>query len=176
MLTLIPPIKEYEKEIFDFKDEMLSFGDIEFNGCGRLEQYSSFEEWKDHLDSYADRNKMDPSCGLVEGRQYMLFDTEKKRVLGMANVRHYLNDFLMNLGGHIGYSIRPTERGKGYGTLQLKLALEKLKEIGVNDVLVTCDDDNTASYKTIESCGGTLENKVYSDKYGCFIRRYWINQ
>jgi predicted acetyltransferase len=176
MIILIKPSKEYEKDIFDFRQEMLSSGDDALNGCGGLQKYFSFEEWKAHLDAYSDRKNINPASGYVEGSQYMLVDTEKNRILGMANLRHYLNDFLLAVGGHIGYSVRPSERGKGYGKLQLRLALVNLKELGVMDVLVTCDDTNTASYKTIESCGGKLENTIYSDKFGCFVRRYWIHQ
>ncbi len=174
IIKLIPPSKEYENEIYDFKNEMLADGDDEFNGCGGLQRYSTLEEWKAHLDVYSDRNRIDPESNYVEGSQYMLVETSSRRVLGMVNLRHYLNEFLLAFGGHIGYSVRPTERGKGYGKLQLMLALEKLKAIGVNEALVTCDNDNAASYKTIEACGGTLENTVYSERFGCLVRRYWV--
>ena len=175
MIKLIEPIKELENEIFEYKKEMIASCDEELNGCGGLDRFSGFEEWLEHLHSYADRNKLDPSSGFVEGRQYLLVDDEKRRVLGMVNVRHYLSPFLYQVGGHIGFSVRPSERRRGYGKLQLLLALEKLKEIDVNKVLVTCSSENIASSKTIEACGGILENELFSDRYNCFIKRYWIS-
>jgi predicted acetyltransferase len=94
------------------------------------------------------------------------------RIIGAADVRHALNDFLLNFGGNIGYGIRPTARQRGYGTIMLKLILET---IDINDgVLIVCDDDNIGSGNIIESCGGILENKILEN--GVLIRRYWINK
>ena len=73
------------------------------------------------------------------------------RPVGVGKLRHYLNDSLMTVGGHIGYSIRPTERGKGYGNLILKELLKKAREKGIADVLVTCREDNIRSRKVIET-------------------------
>ena len=70
--------------------------------------------------------------------------------VGIAKLRHYLNDKLKILGGHIGYCIRPKERGKGYGNLILKEALKKAKELGIECALLTCDKDNLFSRKVIE--------------------------
>ncbi|MDD4000983.1 MAG: GNAT family N-acetyltransferase [Bacilli bacterium] len=129
MINLIKPCKELEKEIFEYQQEMIDFGDTNLSGCGSLEKYNNFEEWEEHLNSYADRKNLDPKSSYVEGSQYLLFDNEKKRVIGMVNLRHYLNVYLSQFGGHIGYSIRPSERRKGYGKLQLQLAIKKLREI-----------------------------------------------
>lgn len=175
MITLIKPCKEYEPDIFKFKEEMITAGNEGLDGCGGLDKFSDFEQWKNFLDSLSDRDKIDPSSGFVEDSQFLLVDDVRKKILGMVNLRHYLNDFLLRVGGHIGYSIRPDERKKGYGKLQLKLALEKMAELGVGDVLVTCNCDNEASARTIEACGGVMENQLYSEEYGCDIKRYWIH-
>ena len=81
-------------------------------------------------------------------------------VLGKAGLRHQLNENLSHRGGHIGYCIRPTERRKGYGTLILKLTLEKAQQLGLNRVLVTCDTDNIASARIIQKNGGILQDQV----------------
>ena len=96
-------------------------------------------------------------------------------ILGTSSLRHRLTEQLRNIGGHIGYNIRPGERKKGYGTLLLMLTLEKAKESGLERVLVTCDDNNIASVKIIEKNGGVLEDKYFSNELKQSERRYWID-
>ena len=89
-------------------------------------------------------------------------------IVGMIDIRHELNDGLLKTGGHIGYSVRPSQRLKGYASSMLKLGLEKCREFGIDKVLVTCHENNLASMKTIEKNGGVLENSI--DHH----LRYWI--
>lgn len=176
LIKLIKPDIDYKEDIFKYKEEMFKSGADILEGCGGLDRYNSYEEWIDHLKSYENRNKIDPASGKVEGSQYMLVDEEAHRILGMINLRHYLNEKLRRTSGHIGYSVRPGERRKGYGKRQLKEALKIIKKLGVNDVLITCDTDNVASFKTIEACGGVLEKILYIKEFDCMTRRYWIHQ
>lgn len=176
MIKLIRPCIEYEDDIMLFRKEKLDADGNAMDGCGGLERYESYHEWQKHLDSYADRAKIKPDSGFVEGSQHMLVDEDRHRILGMVNIRHYLNERLLRTSGHIGYSIRPSERNKGYGKLQLKLALDFIKSIGVKDVLITCDESNLISAKLIESCGGELEGIVHVPVLGCMVKRYWIHQ
>ncbi len=171
LITLVKPTKQYEKEIFDYKREMIQQGDSGLSGCGGLEKHDNFEDWMRVISSYSDKSTLPE--GYVEGSQWILVNTESNRILGFVNIRHYLNEFLTQYGGHIGYSIRPSERRKGYAKIQLKRALAVLKEKGVLRALVTCDVNNIGSYKTIEACGGVLDNIVYSKEEGN-TRRYWI--
>lgn len=90
------------------------------------------------------------------------------RLVGFLSIRHELNDFLRELGGHIGYAIRPAERGKGYATAATALALDECRRLGIARVLVTCDETNVASATVIERNGGVLED-VRGAK-----RRYWV--
>ena len=91
------------------------------------------------------------------------------RLVGFLSVRHELNEFLLELGGHIGYAIRPLERGHGYATAATALALEECRRLGMDRVLITCDDTNVASATVIERNGGLLED-VRGVK-----RRYWVD-
>ena len=88
-------------------------------------------------------------------------------------IRHFLNERLLNYGGHIGDSVRPSERRKGYATEQIRLALEKCKELGIDNVLMDCDKSNIGSAKSIQKNGGILENEIYLENE--LVQRYWIS-
>ncbi len=94
--------------------------------------------------------------------------------MGAVNIRHYLNDYLLQYGGHIGDGIRPSERRKGYATKMVGLALEECKKLGINRVLMVCDKDNIGSAKSIVYNGGVLENE-FADEDGTIEQRYWID-
>lgn len=96
------------------------------------------------------------------------------KLIGRVDLRHRLNPALEIVGGHIGYDIRPSERGRGFGTLILRLALEKAREIGLEKVLLTCDADNVASAKIIERNGGRLAERLIDEKTGKLISQYRI--
>lgn len=110
--------------------------------------------------------------GFIPSTEYWIIN-EDDIYLGRLHLRHKLNDRLMKIGGHIGYNIRKSQRRKGYASQALAIGLEKAKELNLDRVLITCNDDNIASIKVIEKHGGKLENKI---KNGDNLkRRYWIN-
>lgn len=90
--------------------------------------------------------------------QYLLFRKEDEKMVGAVSIRPYLTKRLdETFGGNIGYSIRPTERRKGYATLGLKLAVENCREINPGaDIILCCNKDNIGSRKTIIKNGGIL--------------------
>ncbi len=144
-----------------------------------LHRYRMLDIEKLHADFAAHIHKLrDEASGvnLPEGHlphtEYWL--VEDGEFIGRVDVRHALDDHLRSVGGHVGYDIRPSRRRQGYGTLALRLALEKAKGLGLDRVLVTCDVDNLASNKIIKANGGVLEDvrAVGSGKPDkC---RYWI--
>ena len=91
--------------------------------------------------------------------------------LGLSRLRHYLNDNLRKAGGNIGFYIRPSERGKGYGNLILSLALIQAARMSLDRVLLTCDSDNAGSKRVIENNGGVLEREDIRMQF-CY---YWID-
>jgi len=97
-----------------------------------------------------------------------------REIVGRTSIRHRLNEFLLHEGGHIGYGVLPEHRRRGYATGILRQSLIIARSIGIDRVLVTCDDDNTGSIKTIEACGGQLENVVTTEEHRP-RRRYWID-
>jgi predicted acetyltransferase len=118
-----------------------------------------------------DETDIPVSRGWVPGTLYFLVDPGG-RILGAIHFRHYLNERLYQNGGHIGYGIRKSERQKGYAHAMLNLLLEKIKPSGIQKVLLTCDEDNIGSARTIESCRGILQDKVLFENV--LTRRYWI--
>lgn len=101
------------------------------------------------------------------------FSDQNRHLLGVVNIRHRLNEYLENYGGHIGYGIRPSERGKGCATALLSLALRKAETLKLKRVLITCEKNNVASRKVIQKNGGVLEDeRVYM---GITMLRYWID-
>jgi predicted acetyltransferase len=100
----------------------------------------------------------------------------KRTILGVLQLRHSLTPFLEAEGGHIGYSVRPSQRGKGYATRMLGMALEEARRLGMKRVLITCDQRNMASARVIQRNGGQLENEIVSRLPNReFTQRYWID-
>lgn len=113
--------------------------------------------------------------GYVTANTFFTVRKEDNKLVGIINIRHKLNNYLLNYGGHIGYSILPSERRKGYAYRQLLLGLNFCKKLNIDKVLVTCKEYNIGSIKTIEKAGGILENTIFNESKGVNERRYWIN-
>jgi len=117
---------------------------------------------------------IDLPAGWVTSSTFWLV-RDKTTIIGVVQIRHSLNAFLESEGGHIGYSVRPSERGKGYATQMLRMALEEARHLGLKRVLITCDRRNLASARVIQKNGGRLENEVASRLPNReFTQRYWI--
>ena len=125
--------------------------------------------------AYNEEHGIDLKPGYVRTTTLWLID--QVRFIGETGIRHRLTPALLRYGGHIGYEVRWSESRKGYGTKMLAMVLRFCKEeMGLHQVLVTCDDDNIGSIKVIEHNGGVLENKVINRLPRGVIttRRYWI--
>ncbi|MPY32423.1 GNAT family N-acetyltransferase [Streptomyces adustus] len=129
-----------------------------------------FSEWTERL-----RRQSDRAAAVGEGRVHAThwWIVEGDSYLGAIDLRHYLNAVLLDIGGHIGYSVRPSFRRRGLATWALGAVLPEARALGLDRVLVTCDDANTASARSIERNGGVLED-VRTTEAGV-KRRYWIS-
>lgn len=165
-IELVLPTNEYREQVLDYKREFEINSDA-LNGSGGLGRAEDFDSWVSGLSINTNQT------GFVPAAQYLAVRTGDDKMIGMVNIRHELNDYLFEFGGHIGYSVRKSERRKGYAKEMLRLALEKCVQLGLDRVLITCDKDNTASAKTILANGGIFENEVVNA--GRVMQRYWID-
>ncbi|MBQ9959367.1 MAG: GNAT family N-acetyltransferase, partial [Oscillospiraceae bacterium] len=96
------------------------------------------------------------------------------KLVGMLQVRHCFNDYLKQYGGHIGYSVRPSERRRGVAKEMLHAALPFCREAGLERLLITCIEGNTGSEKTILANGGIYESTVLEPNENVLLKRFWI--
>lgn len=154
--------KEIEKLALEFQE---ANDEYPFEGVSDLKKVinNSFEEYFNGLEINKHIDEIDPTY--ANQTTYVLAD-DSNHIYGLINLRHELKGKLMEVGGHIGYGIRPSERKKGYATLQLKLILDKLKELNINQALITCRENNIASKKTMEKFIGKKDTLVPSNHEG----------
>ena len=166
-LELIAPSKELEKDAIQYKEEHFAYGDMQVHGSGGLAYYDDYEAWLEHI--YALREAKSDSD--IKTSTFFSKRISDGKLIGCVKIHHELNSELEN-GGHIAYGIRPSERGRGYATKQLKLILEFARQIGMQRVIVSCDKDNNASARTAMSCGGILAKEFEED--GTIKQQYAI--
>ena len=172
-IKLVIPTKEYEKQVMEYKQIFLNNKES-FDGCAGLEEADTYNEWLD----FEGRLSKKYGKSYVPSSVFLAVRNTDNKVVGIIDIRQKLSEFLLNYGGHIGYSVLPYERKKGYAKQMLKLALKECRKLGIDKILLTCDKNNIGSFKTIIANGGILENEVRDDvnlgKSGV-IQRYWIN-
>ena len=172
-LMLVRPCKLYAEQVMSYKEEMSQNGDS-FDGCAGLEDVYSFDEWMD----FEGRLRRKYEAEYVPSEVFLAVRKNDNFVVGIVDFRHPLSDFLEKFGGNIGYSIRPSERRKGYASEMLRQVLSICRDFGESRVLLTCDKENIASQRTIVKNGGVLENEI-TDTVGLsksgIIERYWIS-
>jgi len=168
-LKLVLPAPEYKEKLMNYKREFIKNEDS-MDGTAGLRNTETFEEWYSvFCDNLSEETVRD---GLVTATTYMAVSINDGRLIGMIDVRHRLNDYLLSFGGHIGYSIRKSERKQGYATEMLALALTECVKLDIKKVLITCDKNNVASAKTITNNDGKLENEIVEGNG--ITQRYWI--
>jgi predicted acetyltransferase len=171
-VSLVAPHENLREAFEDFQAEFPDRALETITGIGSM-GFSSFSEAVVLCGAHKKGEALQE--GLVPASTYWLM--KKGRMLGSINLRHELNDFLRNVGGHVGYSIRPSERGKGYGYCMLRLLFEEARNLNLKKLLITCNAENAASRALIEKAGGVFEVEKRVDYPGegeCLFRLYWI--
>ncbi len=169
-LHLRQPEAADREAVMAYREEFLALESRLIGTCA-LDQYDDFDAWLANVRRYAAPETT--PAGKVSSTQYLALD-ETEHLVGMVNLRHSLNDYLLEFGGHIGYSIRPSDRKNGYAIQLLKLALDEAKARGIGRVRLACDRYNIASAKTIQANGGVLDGERYDPQDGTILQRYWI--
>ncbi|MBT3983557.1 MAG: GNAT family N-acetyltransferase [Bacteriovoracaceae bacterium] len=156
-----------EASFLEAREKWVNDG-VEFSSA-----YDPKMDWYEYLSLLHERNF---AKDLLEGRvaDTNLYGFLGKKIVGRVSIRHTLNSFLKNYGGHIGYGILPEYRRRGFATEMLRQSLSFCRGLGIKKALVTCDDDNIGSIKTIERNGGVLETTYKNEQFNVFTRKYWI--
>ena len=166
-IRLIEPGERWEAAYRDFLADFARAGERKDD---KLDPHDDFHA---HLARLRDNARGDnlPE-GFVASQTYWL--VVGARIVGASGLRFELTEALLDFGGHIGYSVRPSERRKGHATRMLALVLEKARRRGLTRVLITCDKTNTASARVIQNNGGVLDSESYSPRSERLTQRYWI--
>lgn len=182
MAELVAPHERYQASFLDAADEVLRSSDDDhyaglsvFPSVGDYpgEEYepaalrtgSTFAEFARRLRATSDHAAWFPE-GIVPST--ILWWVDGETYLGRLAIRHWLNAWLRDFGGHIGYVVRPSARGLGHATRMLGASLPVTAALGIDPALVTCDETNAASRRVIEANGG-----VFESQRGIKLR-YWV--
>lgn len=142
------------------------------DGCGPLRRCETPAEWLDFNKRLLQRETL-PNSDLVTSTQYIYVRENDRRIVGMLQIRHELNGYLQ-WAGHIGYSVRPVERRKGYATAMLQAALPVCRELGLTRIMIACLTDSEGSRRTILNNGGVYAQTVLEPRKNVALEQYWI--
>ncbi len=169
---LVRPTAAVMSSFLEAMDEFVAEGAHESQTTGWIARYGDTWRTRAGFQAFVDTVNAEEVDESVLPEAWVLTSTrwwvDGDRYLGRIAVRHRLNEFLREVGGHIGYDVRPSARRQGHATGMLRAVLPHAHELGIDPALVTCDDDNLASVRVIEACGGVLED-VRGIKRG-----YWV--
>ena len=174
-MKLLTPTAEYKESFLEAVGEYRS--DFSHKPCNARYVALDLNALANDFGSYVRREieraeGKNLPVGFVPDSIFWLIDNDE--FIGSVRIRHTLTPHLLNAGGHIGYDIRPSMRNRGFGSKILELAIPKAHELGIDRILLTCDENNVASRKIIEKNGGVLENE-YHDDTGIGKLRFWIS-
>ena len=170
-MKLVLPTPEYADAIEAFRQEFIMYGG-DSDGMMSLIRLG-VDGWFKQIESCKKQETCPPVW--VPTTQFIYVRESDGKMVGAIQVRHCFNEFLEKYAGHIGYSVCPTERRKGYASQMLHDVLPYCKnELGLDRVLVCCLSDNEASRKTILKNGGVYDGTVFEPQKQVYLERYWI--
>lgn len=176
-IYLTEPDLSYADDIWAFRQEVLEIdadSEDRFAGCMSLDTSSSAGEWIDICKLRKNSDTCVSTGAAVPSTMYLAVRKSDNRIVGITDLRHHIDHPILGTwGGHTGYTVRPSERGKGYAGEMLRLNILNAQAMGISKMLVTCNADNKASEKTIISNGGVFEKTIEVD--GSLLKRFWID-
>lgn len=168
----VKPQIEHERQAIEYINEFYKYNS-KINGVGGLDKYlDNYSTWLQKLDEDIKRK---PTEEKVPSETFFLIRKNDNKIVGMINIRLELNENLKKIGGHIGYSIRPEERKKGYNKINLYLGLKECQKHRIKEVLMDCDKNNIASAKTMQALNGVLIKEWYDKQKDRTIQYYIID-
>ncbi len=169
-IRLVAPSLRYADQLMAYRSLFTASGE-DCGGSSGLLAYDNLPDWLAYVQAMADP----ATCPehLVPSDVYLAVRTSDDRLVGMIDLRHHIDHPILSVwGGHIGYSVHPEERRKGYATRMLQMDLDKARQLGLRRVLITCNEGNLGSEGTILKNGGVYEKSVDGD--GRVFKRFWI--
>ncbi len=153
-ICLVRPTIQRKAQALEYREEHFRNGEKVINGSELLDQIESYEEWLSAVTKNTALETVDENWVLTD----TFFAVRKKddKIIGIIDLRHTLNDFLKDFG-NCGYSVRPSERKKGYATEMLHQLIGVAREAGLPELHISVEKTNTASIKVIKKNGGVYE-------------------
>ena len=172
-LLLVEPSMVLAAEIAAYRQEMLAAGSS-FDGCFSLKRMPDIQEYTDHCIGWANPSREADEHG-VWGTVLLCLRASDRRMVGCMQVHNVLNERMSRFTGHVGYSVRPSERRKGYAKRMLTMAKDFLSSFGFPEIYVSCLPTNEASRRTILANGGAYIETVFLESDGVDLERYRIS-
>lgn len=171
-LLFVEPSMNFEKEIAAYRQEMLD-ADSSFDGCFSMKRMPNIKEYVDHCIEWANPRREADERG-AWGNVLLAIRKSDMKMVGCMQVHNVLTERMKNYTGHVGYSVRPSERRKGYAKKMLAKAVDFLSSFGFEEIVVSCLPENEASKKTILSNGGEYIETVFLDEDKVYLEKFKI--
>ena len=171
MIQLVRPTEAMKEQAIEFRQEFFEHGEFVINGSELFDKTDDYTEWCRSIDANTKEETVNPNWVITD--TFFAID-DQDRIVGIIDLRHTLNDFLKDLG-HCGYSVRPSERRKGFATEMLRQLLDVAKKAGIKELHLSVEKNNEPSVKTIIRNGGVYERSFEFDGEQADIYRIAVN-
>jgi predicted acetyltransferase len=167
-ICLVRPTIQMKEQALEYREEHFKNGEKVINGSELLDQMESYEEWLTAVTNNTVLETVNENWVLTD--TFFAVRKRDNKILGIIDLRHTLNDFLKDFG-NCGYSVRPSERRKGYATEMLRLLIGVAKEAGLQELHISVEKSNVASIKVIQKNGGVYERSfIYENEVADIYR------